>query len=39
MQNNFGKMEGVYYMLNTATDEYFSVKIPMFLLIAPDLLN
>jgi len=36
---NFGKMEGVYYMLNTSTDEYFTVEIPIFLLIAPDLLN
>jgi ApaG protein len=39
LQNNFGKMEGIYFMLNTATNEYFTVKIPMFLLIAPDLLN
>lgn len=39
LQNNFGKMEGVYYMVNTITEEQFSVKIPLFLLIAPDLLN
>jgi ApaG protein len=39
MQNNFGKMEGIYYMVNTLNEEHFSVKIPSFLLVAPDLLN
>jgi hypothetical protein len=29
----------VYYMVNTLTEEHFNVKIPLFLLIAPDLLN
>lgn len=39
IRTNIGKMQGIYHMLNTLTEERFSVKIPVFILIAPDLLN
>jgi len=39
LQLNVGKMEGIYFMHNLRDGLSFSVDIPPFLLVAPDLLN